>query len=147
MSASGRPSTASAASVPASTSPDAALTVYYDGACPLCRREIDFYRERDRDSAVDWVDVSASTSTWVGQDLTREDALSRFHVRRPDGTLASGAAGFGELWSVIPGFRRGGRIACSRAVRPVLEIGYRAFLKLRPLLQRLVARADRRPST
>lgn len=35
-----------------------ACTVYYDGACPLCQREISFYRQRKGAEAVRWVDVA-----------------------------------------------------------------------------------------
>ena len=35
-----------------------ALTIYYDGSCPLCRREIAFYRRLRATMRLDWVDVS-----------------------------------------------------------------------------------------
>jgi len=67
------------------------LTVYYDGACPLCRREIDFYRRRSGGDSVAWVDAAAFEDHLISPDLTRADALARFHVRLPNGTLESGA--------------------------------------------------------
>ena len=60
-----------------------ALTVYFDGACPLCRREVKFYRGRDDAGSIDWVDVAGGESEYVAPDLSRDDALSRFHVRLP----------------------------------------------------------------
>lgn len=129
---------------PPEKTPSEPLTVYYDGACPLCRREIDFYRRRDAGAPIDWVDVSAATAESLAPDLTRSDALARFHVRLPDGTLASGAHGFGELWSVMPGFSRVGRMVRHRRVRPAVEVLYRTFLRIRPLIQRIAARADAR---
>lgn len=39
-------------------SPSGKLTVYYDGACPLCRREIEFYRRRRGADAIEWVDAA-----------------------------------------------------------------------------------------
>jgi len=36
-----------------------ALTVYFDGACPLCRREIAHYRSRDRAARIAFLDIAA----------------------------------------------------------------------------------------
>jgi predicted DCC family thiol-disulfide oxidoreductase YuxK len=80
------------------------LTVHYDVACPLCRREIDFYRGRGGAGLVEWVDAAGSDAELLAPDLVRADALARFHVRLPDGTLESGSRGFAALWSVLPGF-------------------------------------------
>lgn len=74
-------------------STDSRLTVYYDGACPLCRREIAFYSSRRGAGAIRFVDAS-DTDPALGSDLDRCAALARFHVRRADGRLVSGAAGF-----------------------------------------------------
>ena len=106
-------------------------TVYYDGACPLCRREIAHYRGRPGTEAVAWVDVSICPPEALGPGLTREAALARMHVRAADGSLVSGARAFAALWAALPGFRRLGRLVGSRAVAPVAEFGYRLFLLLR----------------
>lgn len=117
------------------------LTVYYDGACPLCSREIGFYQRRRGAEAVDWVDVADVTGEFIGPDLPRSKALARFHVRLPDGTLESGARGFGALWAVMPGFGWLGSVAQSRAGQRAMEAVYRAFLKVRPMVQRAAARS------
>jgi predicted DCC family thiol-disulfide oxidoreductase YuxK len=71
----------------------AAVTVYFDGACPLCRREIAHYQRVDSAAALCFVDVSASGApTPAGVD--RRLALARFHVLAGDGRVVSGAAGF-----------------------------------------------------
>lgn len=33
-------------------------TVYYDGGCPVCSREINFYRHRPGGESLAWVDVT-----------------------------------------------------------------------------------------
>jgi predicted DCC family thiol-disulfide oxidoreductase YuxK len=121
--------------------PDEKVTVFFDGGCPLCTREIDFYRKRPGAEAVSWVDVSAVEGNAVAPGLTRDAAMARFHVRRGDGALLSGGAAFAELWRALPGFRAIGRIASVWPLTPLLELAYRAFLPVRPYLQRLVGGA------
>ena len=113
-----------------------ACTVYYDGSCPLCRREIGFYRSKDGADTVHWVDVSGTGARELGPDLDPASAMARFHVRDENGALHSGAAGFATLWQALPGWRPLGRIAALPPVTWALERGYRAFLKARPWLQR-----------
>jgi predicted DCC family thiol-disulfide oxidoreductase YuxK len=114
-------------------------TVYHDGACPLCRREIAFYRRRAGANAIRWVDVADADNADLGLGLDAAQAISRFHVRLGDGQLRSGAAGFAALWSALPGFRWAGRIAGAPPILWALELGYRAFLRIRPWLQRRVS--------
>ena len=64
---------------------------YYDGACPLCAREIAFYRRQAGASRIHWIDVSRLGGNEVAPDLSNSAALARFHVRDIDGSLVSGA--------------------------------------------------------
>ena len=106
------------------------LTVYYDGACPVCRREIGFYRKRTG-VAVSYCDVA--TEVCPAPDLNREDALRRFHVRLPDGALVSGAAAFLALWRATPGFRLPAKLLSAAPVVAILDVAYAGFLRLRRL--------------
>ncbi len=125
------------------------LTVYYDGACPLCRTEIAHYRGCAGAERVGFVDLAAvETDAPLGPGLTCAAARARFHVRDADGRLSSGAAAFARLWSVLPAWRWLGRLVDLRVfgVRPFLpvaEAAYRLFLPLRPRLAGLLRRAAR----
>ena len=113
-----------------SSQPQPPLTVYYDGACPVCRREIGFYRKRTG-AAVTYCD--AAREACPAPDLPREAALQRFHVRLADGALVSGAAAFLALWRQTPGFRLAGRLLSAGPIVSVLDVAYDGFLKLRHL--------------
>jgi predicted DCC family thiol-disulfide oxidoreductase YuxK len=110
-------------------------TVYYDGACPLCSREIGTYRRLRGADQLCWIDVSRQEAP-LGPDLSREAALARFHVRLGDGTLASGGAAFVRLWESLPGLRWLAAIASRPPLSWALEPAYRLFLRLRPWLKR-----------
>ncbi len=114
---------------------DRKLTVFYDGDCPLCAREIAFYRKRAGGDQVCWLDVSAPNAE-IPEDLPRAQALARFHVLTQQGELLSGGAAFSRLWSNLPAFRLLGRMCQIGPMPWLLEKAYVGFLRIRPWLQR-----------
>lgn len=122
------------------------LTVYYDGACPLCTAEISHYETRDGAHRLRFVNI-AEPDAETGRDLDRDAALKRFHVRRADGQVLSGAAAFTEIWGILPGWRWLHRIARLPGMPWLLERCYQAFLPLRPTLSRLAVRTGAKPRT
>jgi predicted DCC family thiol-disulfide oxidoreductase YuxK len=106
------------------------VTVWFDGACPLCIREIALMRRLDRRGAIHFVDVTDENSICP---VDRATALARFHAEE-NGQLLSGAAAFAAMWRVIPLLRPLGLLARSRLVLGLLERLYLAFLKVRPRL-------------
>lgn len=116
------------------------LTVYFDGACPLCRREIDFYRRMSGGEAVAWVNISGGTDEQLAPGLTRDGAARRLHARLPDGRVVSGARAFAQMWLSLNRLKWLGYLANLPLIEPILEQLYKVFLRLRPQLQRLAVR-------
>jgi predicted DCC family thiol-disulfide oxidoreductase YuxK len=114
------------------------LTIYFDGSCPLCRREIALYRRLRGAGQLQWLDVSAGVP--LGAGLSCEAAMRRFHVRDAQGRLFSGGAAFSRLWRALPGWWVPGWLFAWPPMSWLLELAYRGFLPLRPRLQRLVGR-------
>ena len=112
----------------------------FDGACPLCRREVSLYQGLTSLQPVMWTDVSVRDASL--DEAQRLRFMSRFHVRLPSGELRSGAAAFVALWLTLPGWRWLGRMASLPGVTPLLERAYSRFLRYRPVLQRLIAHWD-----
>jgi len=118
------------------------LTVLYDGACPLCRREIGIYRDLRPNTPVCFADVS-DAELLLPPGTTREQLLARFHVRSRDGQLLSGAQAFLALWAALPGWRWLALAGRLPGAAWVMECTYRLFLRWRPRLQRWASRLDR----
>jgi predicted DCC family thiol-disulfide oxidoreductase YuxK len=116
------------------------LTVWFDGACPLCTREIAFMQKLDRRKAINFIDVSTDTSECP---IDRTTLLARFHAEE-NGTLFSGAAAFAAMWRAIPVLKPFGLVARNRFILGTLENCYVLFLKHRPKLQRLVSRLEKK---
>lgn len=117
------------------------LTVLYDGACPLCQREIAHVRDlaqRKGNSALCFVDISRDDD--ATHPAERAALLARFHVQRADGTRLNGAAAFVAMWSRLPGWRWLARLARLPGMLSVLERAYSGFLHVRPMLQVLARR-------
>jgi demethoxyubiquinone hydroxylase (CLK1/Coq7/Cat5 family) len=120
-----------------SLDPCPTLTVLYDGACPLCRREIAVYQGLqpiEPTHRLKFSDISQSDSPLPPVGV-RSDYLARFHVQRSDGQVLSGAAAFVALWATLPGWRYLAMVARLPGATPLLELVYRAFLRIRPQMQ------------
>ena len=109
------------------------LTLYFDGGCPVCTREIGFYLRRRGGERIHWVNLAQCEDSALGTDLSREAATARLHARWPDGHLVSGARAFAALWQTLSALRLAGRVAALPGIVHGLEWGYRGFLKVRPL--------------
>ena len=116
------------------------VTVWHDNGCPLCRREIALMRRLDTRDAIEFVDVAGPADC----PLDRAEMLARFHAREADGPLLSGAAAFAAMWRAIPLLRPLGEAARNPAVLSVLERLYLRFLRMRPHIQRWLARREAR---
>lgn len=110
-----------------------ALTIWYDGACPLCIREIALMQRLDRRKRIVFVDVAAADAPCP---LDRQLMLAQFHATTAAGETLSGAAAFAAMWRELPLLRPLGLVARNRLVLALLERAYLQFLKIRPTLQR-----------
>jgi len=114
------------------------VTVWYDGACPLCIREIALMRKLDRREAIRFIDIARPDVTCP---LDRQLMLDRFHAKE-DGRLLSGAAAFAAMWRAIPLLRPLGLLARFPGVLAVLEALYQQFLRVRPHIQKRLKPID-----
>ena len=117
-------------------------TVYFDGSCALCQAEIGYYRRKDQDHSLCFVDIS-ETGAIPPEGITQERAMKRFHVLASDGRVLSGAAAFVEVWTRLPRWRWAARAASLPGALITLEWGYRIFLPVRTFSSRLFGRALR----
>ena len=111
------------------------LQVYFDGLCPLCSREIDVYRKKDKAGAIEFVDISHPEFTAEKEGLHPRRVQEVFHVRETaSGKLLTGVDGFIAIWKVLPGLGLAARVAEKPWAKPFLKAGYCVFAKIRPYL-------------
>ena len=74
------------------------LTVYYDGKCGLCRREIEYYKRVAPPGGFLWRDIANDPNSLADLDVSQADALRRLHARDAAGTVYVGVAAFIAIW-------------------------------------------------
>lgn len=111
------------------------LIIWYDGACPLCVREIALMRRLDWNRSIDFQDIAPDTATCP---LDRQLMLARLYASE-NGEMLSGAAAFAAMWRAIPLLKPLGWLAKNPVILDILERLYVRFLKIRPRLQKLLA--------
>ena len=121
------------------------VTVWFDGACPLCIREIALMRRLDRRGRIAFVDV-AERDAPQQCPISRDALLARFHARE-NGKLLSGAAAFAAMWRAIPLLRPVGELARVPGATWLLERVYGGFLKVRPRIQSWMIRREQSKRT
>ncbi|MDJ0881569.1 MAG: DUF393 domain-containing protein [Gammaproteobacteria bacterium] len=105
-------------------------TVFYDGSCPLCSREIRHYRRLRGAEQLLWIDVSEPEAT-LAYGLTKDAAMARFHVLDASGEWQTGAYGFAELWSQLPAYRWLAVLVKKLRLLPLLDKAYTRFARWR----------------
>lgn len=119
------------------------LTVYYDGLCVICSKEIDMYRRWDASSQkITFVDIMAPDFDAAAAGLNPEAVHKAFHVRRGSGELLVGVEGFVAIWDTLGRFRPLAWFSRSLPGRLAMNAGYEVFCRLRPYLPRKEACDD-----
>ena len=67
------------------------LTFLYDGGCPLCKRETDFLKKRDKFGNIKFVDINSKDYDPKNyQHITYEKAMSNLHGIMNNGNIIKG---------------------------------------------------------
>ena len=104
--------------------------VFFDGECPLCRREIDMLGRLDRHGRIRFTDIALPGFDATSVGRSNEELMARIHGRMSDGTLVEGVEVFRQLYSAV-GF--GPLVAVTRfaPVSWILDLAYRWFARNR----------------
>ena len=73
------------------------LTVFYDGACPICAREMALMKRLDRTQRLTLLDFSLAGFA-APADLAVTDLSAVIHAQWADGTVITGVEVFRAIW-------------------------------------------------
>lgn len=106
------------------------LEVFFDGACPLCRKEINMIRRLDHRQKIRFTDLSTPQFDLSACGKTMGQLMGEIHARLPDGTWVTGVDVFRRLYSAI-GFSWLVLPTRLPGISHFLDFTYRVFAKNR----------------
>ena len=95
------------------------LDVYYDGDCPICRIEVAYYKRRDRDGLIDWLDITKLSDTQLPSNKSHNQLLGKFHTIDFEGTWHIGVDAFNAIWRRLPVFQKFAWVFDTPALRQI----------------------------
>lgn len=125
-----------------SGSPSATFTIYFDGDCPFCVREIAWLMRRsDRTGGrLQAIDIAEAGFDPAAHGSDHASFMARIHGRCGDGPLIDGMQVFREAYRAVG---LGWLVAPTGwpVLRPIFDLGYRWFARNRVRLGGLFGRS------
>lgn len=114
-----------------------AITVFYDGFCPLCVREMRHLRAIDSRRLITMVDVQLEDALHGYPMIDKVDALKRIHGLRFDGSVITGLDVTHACWDAV---NKGWMTAWLRwpIIRWFADAGYWLFARYRHVFARVL---------
>ena len=106
------------------------LTVFFDGACPICDREIAFMKRLDRRRQLEFCDFSAQEYDAASSGFATEDLGAVIHARWADGSIITGVEVFRAMWEAV-GLGFLARLSRLSLVEPLVLRAYEWFARNR----------------
>ncbi|MGM0535967.1 MAG: thiol-disulfide oxidoreductase DCC family protein [Pseudomonadota bacterium] len=108
----------------------APATLYHDGHCPLCQREVAWLSRHPRRSHVRLVDIQSADFDATSLGTSFEAMMGRLHVRDAVGRWYIGMDASRALYAVL-GYRRLVWLSTLPGIAGMMDAGYRGFARRR----------------
>ena len=103
------------------------ITVFYDGKCGLCRREIEHYKHIAPEGIFIWQDITSDASTLESLGIVYADGLKLLHAQDAQGKIHIGVDSFLLIWQQIPRWGILAKIVAAPLILPLVNIIYHRF--------------------
>lgn len=106
------------------------IEVFFDGDCPICRREIAFLRRLDRRHRIRFTDIVPLGPAGAVDDIPWDQLMAEIHGRLPDGSWIKGVEVFRRLYAAV-GLDRLVRMTRWAGIEQILDTAYATFASRR----------------
>jgi predicted DCC family thiol-disulfide oxidoreductase YuxK len=103
------------------------ITVFYDGKCGLCRREIEHYMRIAPVGVFMWVDITVTPAPFTTLGYGVNDGLKALHAIDSEGIMHVAVDAFMLIWQQLPRWRMLAVFAKLPIIYPLAAWLYRIF--------------------
>lgn len=110
------------------------LSLFYDGRCILCAKEIEHYQKVDVDKKVKLVDISDDNFDAAKYNLDARRVQKYFHVKDKSGKIVTGVEAFYLIWVELNIFKPLQVLYKTPVIKQSMSLCYFLFAQVRPYL-------------
>lgn len=107
------------------------IKVFYDDRCPLCRREIEYYKKISPPAVIHWCGISQNTPTLEQHSISYTESLKILHAINTENKMHKGVDAFILIWQQLPGWRWLAKLVALPLIYQVMKVIYSIFARWR----------------
>lgn len=107
------------------------ITVYYDGICSLCSKEISYYKKIANKEKFDWQDITKSSEGLNQHGYSLEQGLKKLHVKDSSGNFHIGVDAFIIIWRNLPYWKLLSHLVSLPIIYQIAKFAYTKFANYR----------------
>jgi len=103
------------------------ISVFFDGKCNLCSKEINYYRRLAPKNTFNWVDITKTPGELDRFEIKLSDGLRLMHVADSRGNIFTGVDAFIIMWKQIKYWKFLGLFVSLPIVKQIANLLYQYF--------------------
>jgi predicted DCC family thiol-disulfide oxidoreductase YuxK len=107
------------------------ITVFYDGKCGLCSKEINHYRKIAPNGIFDWQDITEFADDLRKEDVSLSEGLKLLHAKDNSGQMHIGVDAFILIWKQLKRWSVLAVLVGLPVIRQIADMAYRTFASWR----------------
>ena len=105
--------------------------IFYDGNCPICKREINLYKKLSICESTNWFNVHSNQVALDKLKKSKEDCLKLLHVLDDNNKLFIGVDAFIIIWKKTKYFKYLAFLLDYKLIKGPLNLIYKFYAKKR----------------
>jgi predicted DCC family thiol-disulfide oxidoreductase YuxK len=107
------------------------ITVFFDGKCGLCSKEISHYRKIAPDGIFIWQDITKSADDLKANGISLSEGLKLLHAKDIDGKFYVGVDAFILIWKQLKRWRLLAIFVSLPIIKQIINFAYKIFANWR----------------